>query len=199
MELIHIVVEESRRYAQQNNNKFSATSDEILTFLGILLLSGYNQRKQQRHYWTQQPDVHCDFVASAMQRDQFEQIKRFLHFVNNSEVEENKNDRFFKIRPLLDLCNKAWKQFGIFKEKLCIDEQMVPYYGNHNAKQFLRGKPIRFGYGYCFSMQPYSGSNIFQEEAKKNLPLGSMNCWRLSITMQIMNCSLITFLHLTIC
>lgn len=184
MEVIHIIVEESSRYAKQkNDHDFSVTTDEILTFFGILLLSGYNQRKQQRHYWTPQPDIFCDFVASAMQRDKFEQIKRFLHFVDNNNVEENKEDRFHKILPLLDLCNKAWKQFGIFKEKLCIDEQMVPYYRHHTAKQFMTGKPIRFGYknwmlcssdGYCFSMQPYSGSNPFPDEAKKKLPLGSM-------------------------
>ena len=54
---------------------------------------------------------------------------------------------------------------------------------NHTAKQFLRGKPIRFGYknwmlcssdGYCFSMQPYSGSNKFSDESRKKFPLGSM-------------------------
>lgn len=26
------------------------------------------------------------------------------------------------------------------------DESMVPYYGNHGTKQFIRGKPIRWGY-----------------------------------------------------
>ena len=31
-------------------------------------------------------------------------------------------------------------------EKYSIDEIMVPYYGRHSSKQYIRGKPIRFGY-----------------------------------------------------
>lgn len=27
-----------------------------------------------------------------------------------------------------------------------IDESMIPYYGKHYAKQYIRGKPIRFGF-----------------------------------------------------
>lgn len=44
---------------------------------------------------------------------------------------------------------------------------MVPYYGKHGAKQYIRGKPIRFGYkvwsintslGYCIQLDPYQGA-----------------------------------------
>ena len=34
----------------------------------------------------------------------------------------------------------------IFHENLNIDESMVPYFGCHSCKQFIRGKSIRFGY-----------------------------------------------------
>ena len=37
-------------------------------------------------------------------------------------------------------------QFGVQHEHLSIDESMVPYFGRHSCKQFIRGKPIRFGY-----------------------------------------------------
>ena len=38
------------------------------------------------------------------------------------------------------------QRYGIFYENLSIDESMVPYFGRHSCKQFIRGKPIRFGY-----------------------------------------------------
>ena len=41
------------------------------------------------------------------------------------------------------------KDFFIYfpnERQIAIDESMVPYFGNHSAKQFTRGKPIRFGY-----------------------------------------------------
>ena len=50
------------------------------------------------------------------------------------------------MRPLLDIINKSFQQFGIFQSKLAIDEMIVRYYGHNSLKQFIRGKPIRFGY-----------------------------------------------------
>ena len=51
-----------------------------------------------------------------------------------------------KFDLLYDLLNKKIEQFGIAHEDLSIDELMVPYYGRHSCKQFIRAKPIRFGY-----------------------------------------------------
>ena len=31
-------------------------------------------------------------------------------------------------------------------ENVSIDKSMIPYYGKHHAKQFIKGKPIRFGF-----------------------------------------------------
>jgi hypothetical protein len=44
---------------------------------------------------------------------------------------------------------------------------MIPYFGGHPTKQFIRGKPVRFGYkiwalctpdGYMINMEPYIGT-----------------------------------------
>ena len=49
-----------------------------------------------------------------------------------------------------------------------MDKSMIPYYGKHGTKQFIRGKPIRFGFklwcltstkGYLFHAEPYCGSD----------------------------------------
>ena len=46
---------------------------------------------------------------------------------------------------------------------------MIPYYGKHGTKQFIRGKPIRFGFklwcltsteGYLFHTEPYCGTKL---------------------------------------
>ena len=57
-------------------------------------------------------------------------------------------------------------KFGCFTYKLSIDEQMVPYFGRHSCKMFMKGKPVRFGFkiwclcsseGYLFNSIPYIG------------------------------------------
>nr|CAH7757238.1 unnamed protein product [Callosobruchus chinensis] len=52
----------------------------------------------------------------------------------------------YKVRPLMDMLNANFQQWGIFHQMLSIDEAMVEYYGHHNAKQFIRGEPCRFGF-----------------------------------------------------
>ena len=54
-----------------------------------------------------------------------------------------------------------------------IDESMVPYYGRQSAKQFICGKPIRFGYkmsvltttlGYVVQIELYQGAQVQQTQ-----------------------------------
>ncbi|XP_070203535.1 piggyBac transposable element-derived protein 3-like [Littorina saxatilis] len=67
------------------------------------------------------------------------------------------------------------------QQHLSIDESMIPYYGGHGAKQFIRGKPIRFGYktwvlatplGYCVQFEPYQGANGRQANADEYPGIG---------------------------
>jgi hypothetical protein len=50
---------------------------------------------------------------------------------------------------------------------VCTDEAMIKYFGPHPLKQFIRGKPTRFGYkvwimatsaGQLLACQPYAGA-----------------------------------------
>ena len=84
-----------------------------------------------------------------MSRKRFEDIKKFIHFANNDNF--TVGNKLAKIRPLQDKVNASLQQFGLLEKDLSIDEQVVPYFGRHSAKMFIRGKPIRFGYKNCRS------------------------------------------------
>ncbi|KAI4460385.1 transposase is4 [Holotrichia oblita] len=54
-----------------------------------------------------------------------------------------------------------------------MEESMVPYYGKHYAKQYIRGKPTRFGFknwalctneGYMVGFDIYTGKNSSLEK-----------------------------------
>lgn len=89
------------------------------------------------------------------------------------------------MRPLFNIMNKKFMQFGIWTEHLSIDEQMVPYFGRHSCKMYIRGKPIRFGYklwclcsshGYEYTAIPYAGA---EDSYDKKLGLGAQTILRL--------------------
>ena len=54
--------------------------------------------------------------------------------------------RMAKVVLLYVILNSKFCEHGINHERLSIDDAMCPYYERHESKQFIYGKPIRFGY-----------------------------------------------------
>lgn len=78
------------------------------------------------------------------------------------------------------LCQK-YQQWGFMHEKLSIDEAMIKYFGHHSSKQFIRGKPVRFGFknwmltsscGYLYNFDTYCGAKNVNADVLQ-MPLGS--------------------------
>lgn len=159
-----LIVHNTNVYASQNNNLVEVTKEQICRFIGILILSGYHTIPQLGLYWSSKPGMGLPILQKAISRNKFTTIKQNLHLADNTSIDTD--DRFAKVRPLITLLNVKFKQFGIFCTNLSIDEEMVPYFGRHNCKMFIRGKPIRFGFelwcmcsdtGYLFEAIPYAG------------------------------------------
>ena len=101
---------------------------------------------------------HLTLITSQFQkqfsRNRFREIFSNLHIRYNTNIDD---DRYYKVRPLFDILNTKFKRF-VSVNNVRVDESMIPYYGRHGIKQFIRGKPIRFGFklwclyssdGYC--------------------------------------------------
>ena len=93
---------------------------------------------------------------------------RFFHGANN--VNLLIEDKFAKVRPFLNILNRNFLASGhaFGPTDVSIDESMNPYCGTHSTKQFIRGKPIRWGYkrsvaasplGYAFAIDFYQGKH----------------------------------------
>jgi len=164
--LISLIVRETNRYAntQHNDHTFRTNHDEILTFIAILILSGYNKLPHQHHYWSSSTDLGVAIVRQAMTRDRFTLIKKYIHFANNNSVDTT--DKSFKIKPLLKIINSNFMKWSLCNKDLSIDETIVPYFGRSSLKQFIKGKPVRFGFkmwclagndGFCYQTSLYTG------------------------------------------
>ena len=81
-----------------------------------------------------------------MSRNRFDEIKSILHVPDNSFLE--KGSQMTKMKALYDLPNTKVVQFGIVHGSLSVDESMVPYFGHHSCKHFIKAKPICFGFKF---------------------------------------------------
>ncbi|KAJ8964483.1 hypothetical protein NQ314_004770 [Rhamnusium bicolor] len=169
-EVVDHIVTQTNIYAatDTNNHHFNITNEEMKIFIGLLLLTGYHRLPHERFYWSLDEDVGISFVSNALNRNRFTEIKKYIHLADKSNLDKlDKNDKIYKIRKFMNLINTKFQQWGIIHEHLSIDEAMVKYFGYHSATQFIRGKPVRFGYkdwmmcsstGYCYAFDTYCGA-----------------------------------------
>jgi hypothetical protein len=178
-EVVNLIIDQSLIYAKQHNNhSFQIDKAEMKVFIAILLFSGYHSMPREKMYWKTDEDTRIPIVANNMSRNRFEEVKRYIHFADNTKLDLN--DKMAKVRPLQTLLCVKFCQFGYMHEKLSIDESMVRYFGSHPSKQFIRGKPCRFGFknwmltsscGYVYQFDTYCGAKTLTQ--REDLPLGS--------------------------
>ncbi len=147
------------------------TPNSIRTSHAVMFLTGYLTPSNRAMFWETKEDTGNSFVKKAISRDNFRKVISCSYFVDRAT--EDKNDRFWKVRPLFDQLNKTAKMFVQPTENVCVDEAMVKYFGPHPLKQFIRGKPTRFGYkvwilatsaGQLLSCQPYAGAKTLIQD-----------------------------------
>jgi Transposase IS4 len=164
-EVIEHMTDMSNLYASQHSKQLGVTSEEIRLVLAILLISGYVPLVNRRMFWESGEDTHNEAVSSALPLNRFEELLRFLHVCDNNNLDAS--DKMAKLRPLFDMLNKFMQHWPV-EQNVSVDESMVPYYGRHSSKQFIRGKPIRFGFkvwclnsrlGYLIQCEPYQGAS----------------------------------------
>lgn len=115
-------------------------------------------------------------ISAAMRRDRFFTILRFLHCADN--LQPDLTDKMWKLRPLIKLLNANYMKHYRGQCDLSYDEAMVAYFGHHGCKQYIRGKPIRFGYklwclntadSYLISFDVYQGKMPDSNPGHENL------------------------------
>ena len=140
--VLHVTNQTNLYAVQHGNGKLNILEDEIRTFIAVLLLSGYCKVPYRNLYWVDVPDTHSEEVSCAMNRNRFREILSNLHLADNTQIT---GEGYYKVQRLFEKLNFNFKQYGSFINH-SVDESIIPYYGKHGTKQFIRGKPIRFGF-----------------------------------------------------
>ena len=144
---------ESTNYARlKDNHMFTMRVEKLKAFLAILLVSGYAGLPRQEIYWERREDCHNLVVSAMMTKTEFPECKRYLHLADNNALISSV--KFAKVRPLFDTINEQCILNYQPTQHVSVDKSMVPYFGKYGAKQYIHGKPIKFGFiatplGYC--------------------------------------------------
>ncbi|KAF2879533.1 hypothetical protein ILUMI_26640 [Ignelater luminosus] len=141
-QLVLFFVKHTVQYAASKNRQVTVSVEDMYAFLGILYVSGYNVLPRCRMYWEETDDVQNRLISTSMRRKMFEDTFRNLHAADNSVLDPT--NRMAKVRPLIVALNRLFMDYAPIEQSISIDESMIPYFGRHGCKQFIRGKPIRW-------------------------------------------------------
>lgn len=133
-DIIDLVVRETNRFAALANTgtTWETGAEEIRAYLGFHILMGINRLPEIRDYWARDPKMHYSPIASKISRKRFEEISRYLHFVDNAALpprDEPGYHRLQKVLPLITALRERFKTTYNPHVQNSIDEAMIPFKG----------------------------------------------------------------------
>ncbi|XP_058872197.1 piggyBac transposable element-derived protein 4-like [Acipenser ruthenus] len=149
---------------------------ELYQFLGILIFMGLLTTHTVRDYWSPRRPYGIPFCHTVMSRKRYEAIAWTLHISDPEEDKENdqkkgtpQHDRLFRLRPHLDSLLLSCKAYYHPRQNLSIDERMVASKARIGFKQYMKAKPIKWGFklfvladahnGYTCDFNIYTGKS----------------------------------------
>nr|CAH7743691.1 unnamed protein product [Callosobruchus chinensis] len=180
-EIQNLLVTETNRYAEQQTIKgiceesiskysilskwYKTDANELMRFFGLIIWMGLDQKPTLRDYYSKKVLYKSELPkVSRISRNRFETLLHFLHISDNENCPPG--DRLYKISPLVQLLNRKFQHMCDPKEKLCIDETMVPFRGRLSFLQYIPGKRHKYGVklfklciegGYTYALKIYGG------------------------------------------
>lgn len=167
--LCSLIIQQSQLYSVEINpsKPLTLSKTEFKRFIGIIIMMSIVHVPNSRSYWSD--NIGNCVIKDCMSINVFENIKRFLHFNDNSLAlprNHENHDRLQKIRPLVDCLKQKFCSLP-FEENLSLDEQLCPTKARSYLKQYLPLKPHKWGYklfvlcgvsGYAYNFEIYTGN-----------------------------------------
>lgn len=177
---MHIHQETNKYAVEKRPEKVSnITVKELEQFVGICLYMSIIQLPSTRCYWSE--NLGHPKVSSVMTCNRFEEIKRFIHFNDNSkQIPKGQagHNPLHKIQPFLDQIRQ--RLLTVPKEEyMAVDEQIIPTKSRSSMRQYNPKKPHKWGYknfvlsgssGFSYDFEIYTGAQG-RIQSNSNLPI----------------------------
>lgn len=138
------IADKTNLYAtQQQFCRFAPTDTvELKIFFGIHVIMGNLNFPRIRMYWD--GSIGIPIIKHNMQQKRFSKLRQCIHLVDITARPQGNSDRLWKVRSLYDAIRNRCLELPL-ETNLCVDEQMVPFKGQINIKQFIKNKPKKWG------------------------------------------------------
>ena len=80
--------------------------------------------------------------------NRFCEIFQNLHFADNRK--DDKTGKPFKMRPVIDHLNSKFSKVLSNNSEQSTDEHMMKFKGRSGMKQYIKSKPMKWGYEFWF-------------------------------------------------
>lgn len=124
-------------------NILKTSSTEIKQLFEIHSIIGCITFPRLRMYWSSK--FRYDPIASVMSRDRFFQLRVNLHFTNLATEEVMKSNELWKVQLDIDCVRNRCLTIDRSSTYYSIDEQMIPFLGRCDVRQFVKVKPRPVG------------------------------------------------------
>lgn len=194
--LLKLILTETKLYAMQKGIVFDTNEDELLAFLGITIIMSIHKLPSTRLYWSTNPVFTVPVVSNVMTRDRYEEIRSLLHFMDNNKQPKRDNpnyDKAYKVRSVINHFNKTFSETMRATKSQAIDEHMIRFKGQNSMKQYMKNKPISWGFklwcrcdtetGYLFQFDIYTG-----KKTNKQIGLGESVVYQLCEPLYGLDC-----------
>lgn len=183
-----LIVDQTNLYAQQCRAKVGVPKrysrlnawkdcvvDEIFRLIAIYIMQGLVIKPTLASYYEKNKLLETPGFVKMMSLNRLCLLNKYLHFANNAELPQNKNEKkLYKIRPVLEHLSAKFQEIYIPEENVAIDESLLLWKGRLSFKQFIRIKRARFGIksyilsesstGYVYKLIVYLGKGTILSE-----------------------------------
>ena len=135
-EIVGAIVLETNRYAAQclegKPTTWATNEEEIRAYFGFYIFMGLVREPEIRDYWSNDEIFHYSPVAGRISRHRFEEISRYLHFVDNQQLPARGtpgHHRLQRVKPVVDALRSRCSAVYTPNANLSVDEAMVPFKG----------------------------------------------------------------------